>query len=322
MNSVVSLTSLEMVNPVDDREQLVVPTIHEVVNRASQELFMSLLSTGVAAAFTVTPLSLPSLFAMPIVMAIFNTIIRRIPILIHSKITSLRASGQNKEKIKELEQKLAYSLKVIKVVCPLNFAMVDINTRGLLVHEGGHCIAASVLYQNAKPLIKIYPAPKRGNPLWFFTGEANWSNKEMTTLGQTLGRKNSHLIAAGAGTGCALISIIAMLTLSHKNKQKHPERSRYLLASAIATTVQHIFYALSAFWQKSKNHDFRTLWEGGVHPLVSVAFLALPLLSLIWYTAANNFTFYETKINDIKHQTPREPSLGGSTGNKAFRSKE
>jgi hypothetical protein len=265
------------VNSINNNEQLLVTTYRDVAKKALTELSISLIFTGLTAIF-VTPFSLPMLFALPVIMVLFNAVIRSIPIHIQSKITALRASGGNEDEIRKLERYLAFSLKVVKVVCPFNFAIVDINTRGLIMHEAGHFLAASALYKNANPSVKLYPG-KTGNPLWLFTGETTWSNKELTPFGQSIGSQNSEMIAAGAGAGISLLGSIILLTLSYKYRHTKPELSRYFLASAIATIVQHIFYALSAFWEKGNNYnDFGILWAGGINPIVSIICLALPLM--------------------------------------------
>lgn len=268
----------QIVNTTNNQHPLQVPTLQIVVKKALKELAISLCFTAITAAFIVTPFSLPILFALPLIMVIFNTTVRCIPIMIQRRINTLKAQGADEQRVHKWERHLERSLKFVKVICPLNFAIVDINTRGLVLHEAGHAVAATALYKNANPSIALYPG-KTGNPLWLYTGETNWSNKEMTGLGKSLGSKGANLVTVGAGAAFSIINCIVLFTLSYKLRKTNPELSRYFLASAIATTVQHIFYALSALWERSNSYnDFSAMWAGGIHPFVSILFLALPLI--------------------------------------------
>lgn len=263
----------------------VVPKIQDVAKRALLELVIGCVFAGIAACFMVSPLSIGLLFVTVAATVLFNIIVRSIPVYIQSQIDILKKQDpvdkKTLDRIALLEKRLSTSLNVVKVVCPMAFSVVDMNTRSLITHEAGHAITSMALYKNANPNIQLYPHSASGwNPFWMFTGDTSWSTKQLTPLGEMIGRNGSAILTIGAGAGFSVLFGIFALIASHKCKDKHPELSRYFLASAISSIVQQVFYALSALWQTNARsvHDFVQLWASGIHPALAAIALALPLI--------------------------------------------
>lgn len=162
----------------------------------------------------------------------------------------------------------------------LCFGLLDLTTRQVLVHEGGHYLAAILLLKNSTPSITIEPWKLGGFTRFYATGKA-------TVLGEKLSAPTIKAIISGAGAGFGTLLSCGDLFMAFLLRKSHPEISHQLTACAVMGIAQNCLYAISAFWENSPGHDFVHLMSLGIHPLVCVtAFVALPAafkLSLIAY---------------------------------------
>ncbi len=161
--------------------------------------------------------------------------------------------------------------RFLKELTPYHFSFLDVTTRNVIVHEAGHALAALAVYQNASPKIAIYPG---------MGGATSYYNDNLSWFGKLLGRKNSDLLVCGAGAAMAILFSIGSLAAAKRCSSDKPELKMYLIATAIVSIVQHIFYALTAFITGADqlSHDFVALWSHGINPLIAIiAMIFLPI---------------------------------------------
>lgn len=157
-------------------------------------------------------------------------------------------------------------------MAPTCFSVLDSTTRDVVIHEGGHALAASALYKNANPKITVMPLQGGVTTFWI---------NGLTKVGKFFGEKGSRLIVAGAGPAAAVLADTIHIGVAHVIRKTHPTLSSYLKITAIISLIGHVMYALSALSikQQMPGHDFVALWMGGIHPVASiVAMVALPLI--------------------------------------------
>ena len=158
----------------------------------------------------------------------------------------------------------------------------DLSTRKLVIHEGGHYLAASLLFRGSRPRITL------NHP--FLGGSTAFSTYRLTPLGSLFGNHSSRLIIAAAGVAAELAVSIVEMGIDHFQSGKRPQLCKYLYASAIATITNAALYALSALLNPdpSSGHDFAQLAAGGIHPLLATAvILAVP------YAAKRAMEYYK-----------------------------
>lgn len=237
--------------------------INEIAFAALKELAAGMLMASIASIFLATPASASVFFISAIAIVILNVAIRSVSVYLAHRIAKMPP-----EKNKTV-------LKTIIIFCeylaPLNFSILANSTTDTLIHEGGHALAASALYQNPKPKIEILP---------FKGGVTSWYMTPLSKLGEFFGAKNSRLIVSAAGPAAGILASTVELGIAHSCRKKHPRLSRYLNVMAIVNIAQHVLYAASAFAVKNApGHDFVFLWLGGIHPVASiVTMVALPLI--------------------------------------------
>jgi hypothetical protein len=169
-----------------------------------------------------------------------------------------------------------YSL--LNYFCPFiiaNFSYVD--TFNVVVHEYGHVAAAKSVYQGVDYTITVDPTTG---------GLTNYTFKDLTAFGKTLGDKMARAFVSAAGPITGVTAAIFEMITGYKVRNTHPEVAQYLNAMASAAIVQHAIYALSTFWTSTPSNDFSALWTVGINPGVSVALIiGIPLLlkiGMIW----------------------------------------
>ncbi len=240
--------------------------IKEVARVSLTELAVSFAFVSVTSFFLTTPAGASLLIISALAIVAINTVVRSLG----GVFAFCAERNQNPHSFSS--KFCRHSLTVCNYIAPLNFSILDSTTRDLVIHEGGHLVAASLLYKNAQPEIIVRP----------FQGGATsfWTNG-LTKLGQFFGEKGSRLIVAGAGPAAAVLVNSAHIGIAHAIRKTHPNLSRYLKVTAIISLVGHIFYALSALTPKNHMpaHDFVALRAGGIHPVASiVAMVALPII--------------------------------------------
>lgn len=139
-------------------------------------------------------------------------------------------------------------------------------TIGLIIlHECGHALAATLLFKNAKPEIKINP----------FGGSCTYNSTTLSSLGNSFGMEGSISLVASAGPITEIISMLAITKLSNSSEQV----AQWMALKAIGLSA----YAISAFWDSSPTHDFSTIWSksGGLsYSLLTACCLATTALVL------------------------------------------
>jgi hypothetical protein len=165
---------------------------------------------------------------------------------------------------------------VAKWLGAYSLASGSVNNAQVVVHEAGHALAINALLKNANPKITLFP---------YEGGVTSWRGvREVTGLGQKIGRDNIQPIIAGAGPFLTLGLSTILLGVGLAEQDSSPEVSRMLIVSAIIDFFTHIHYALSALSANLSNfsHDFVALWQlGGIHPLAAaIVIAAIPILML------------------------------------------
>lgn len=118
-------------------------------------------------------------------------------------------------------------------------------TLGLIIlHECGHALAATLLFKNANPQIEIhYP----------YGAFCQYNSTKLSSLGNSFGMEDSTALVAGAGPITEIISILAITKLSNSSEKV----AQWMALKAISLSA----YAISALWDRSKSHDFSTIWS-------------------------------------------------------------
>ncbi len=168
-------------------------------------------------------------------------------------------------------------LKVIEWIPPTNFALLFGTTGNLLLHEAGHVVAASAVYNNLESQITI---------TGLFRAATSWTRIGTTFFGDLMGELNARLFVCVAGSLTATFIASIALVASVYYKDRFPELSKYVILSALVTIAYQILYALSALVasQSDLGHDFVMMWQVGVHPILSSLILAsIPVIALAIY---------------------------------------
>lgn len=266
-----------------DRKDQIKFLAKKVALASLKELAISLSFTAVACIFVPTPPTMIALIVTAVAVVVFNTLIRTAAAYCTYK------SHQTNQPIYKA------AAKVLQFLCPLSFGVLDVTTRQVLVHEAGHAIAASIVYNNPRPSIEIKP---------FEGGVTRYYPKELSAAGTAMGANASRMVVAAAGPFFGIALATADLVLAHKVRKSHPMLRKYLIISAVMNIGQHVFYALSSFWTttNTSGHDFLKLASGGFHPAAAVAtMIAIPLIikgslllaSYIKKKRREKYTFYD-----------------------------
>lgn len=149
-----------------------------------------------------------------------------------------------------------------------SFASLDRN-RDTLTHEWGHYTAFKTLYQG--------DASIQVNP--FQGGSTSFTIKGLNPLGNLLGERVSMGVLAAAGPLFSMITSLGLIAMGHFQEKESPKLAPYMKAMAAQSLIEHILYALSAYWDHSPGHDFALLAQLGVPPIVAaITLVALPIL--------------------------------------------
>lgn len=240
--------------------------VQDVAMASLKEFAIALTFAAITCTFVATPAGASLLIITALAVVALNTIIRAqggvFTYLVH-RIQDKKSLGY---------KFCSASLTVCNYLAPISFSVLDSTTRDVVIHEGGHALAASALYKNANPQITVMPLQGGVTSFWI---------NGLTKVGKFFGEKGSRLIVAGAGPAAAVLADSIQIGVAHVIKKTHPTMSRYLKVTAIFSLFGHVMYALSALSTKQQmpGHDFVALWMGGIHPVASiVAMVALPLI--------------------------------------------
>ncbi|MCB1083768.1 MAG: hypothetical protein KDK61_05625 [Simkania sp.] len=150
----------------------------------------------------------------------------------------------------------------------LSFSLLDLTTRQVLIHEGGHYLALKLFYEKVQPTIEVYP---------LIGGITRWSSpSHLSDWGKRLGRENVEAAVAAAGVVATQLMNVPTLVVGH---YLGGQIGSYLEASAYISALGDATYALSALFLKaSSSSDFVQLNKYGIHPFISAATtLLIPL---------------------------------------------
>ena len=185
----------------------------------------------------------------------------------------------------EKKKALMGIVEAARWIVPFNFALLFNATAGVLVHEGGHALAASLVYTNPQPRISIQ---------YLFEGSTTFINRGLSSIGKSLGADKAKLLVVAAGPAAA-VSMASMAILSAIDIQKsNTTLSKYLYFSSFFALVYHVKYALSALTASrvDLDHDFVQLWRGGIHPIVAAgAMVTLPLVTALLFMKAKKYLY-------------------------------
>ncbi|WP_059061190.1 hypothetical protein [Candidatus Protochlamydia naegleriophila] len=249
---------LEVVDDAELRNKL----IQEVALSTLKDIAASCVITGVTCYFVATS-AIPTLLIGAISMIAMNLVLRSLSagtlwMIYHER---------------EHNPLLLFAYQLSQCMCPISFSILESMTTSVVIHEAGHALAATAVYNNSHASIEIFP---------FLGGVTRYYEGALTKFGEHLGPRASRLFVNAAGPLAGILAASCEIGLSHYVKEDHPQLSLYLLSMGVMTVAQHVMYALSALSQElpSPGHDFVGLWKvGGIHPLTSVVcMLALPLL--------------------------------------------
>jgi hypothetical protein len=142
-----------------------------------------------------------------------------------------------------------------------------VTTIGLIViHECGHAVAATFLFKNANPQIKVnYP----------FDAFCSYNSTTLSSLGRSFGEKHSIALVAGAGPITEILSILAITKLSNSSEKV----AQLMSLKAISLSV----YAISGLWSNNPMHDFSSIWKNSgklAYGLITACCLATTALVL------------------------------------------
>ncbi len=252
--------------------------INELFKSCFAELATVAAFTGIAYSFVV-PESTTFLRMFSITSVVTNVLLRTSASSL--EYLSLRIddnSSQNAEKKRALKN----IIDTFKWVIPVNFALLFNATAGVLIHEGGHALAVSMLYSNAQPQIVIK---------YLFEGNTTFFNRGFSALGRSLGASNVSYIVCAAGPLTAIFMATLAVLLAIRIGKSHTTASKYLYCSSLFSLGYHVKYALSALAasRSDQEHDFVKLWQAGIHPVLAAgAMIAVPIVASALYVKLKN----------------------------------
>lgn len=271
------MTSTTLVNNNSSNHLLTLPDIEQkkkeliqnVAYNSLKEIGVTFLYASTSACFAVSAASVATFFAIGAIVCLANSILRYGSVSTDLALFALR-NNQSKKAIEEKEEweTLKSDRSWLRAVI---FSAYDSCTRDLLIHEGGHFLAANAVYLKSRAIIVLN----------FFGcgGYTEYTPWKLTKFGKWLEPNHSHLFVTAAGPGLATIFSAINIGIAHKCQKTNPELSRYLNLMAILSIANHVMYALSAYFINFNGHDFVELALGGISPIASaVSIVALPLI--------------------------------------------
>lgn len=237
--------------------------ISEIAQNSFKELGVIVLFSGATLLFVATLQGAVTLVTLAISVFAINTLLRMVAGYFHYSALCALKEGRVKK-----GESLNESSTFFKFLPAYYFAHFDTCTRNVIVHEMGHAAAAYLFYLDPQPRITINPT---------YGGATSFYADQLTPLGKLFGSKGSEIITTAAGSAAAVGFSLATLAYAARLEDDEGLLKMYLILSSVSSIAQHIFYAISAFWTPSTmvSHDFRALWNYGIHPLVSIIPMAI-----------------------------------------------
>lgn len=228
------------------------------------EVLVSSLTTGAACLFAATPQVAVSLVAVTVAILAIN-VFSRLAIIFFEW-----SSSRSRNAVSTFTQ-------TCKMIPPFTHALLYGTTGNILVHEGGHYAAISLIHTHAQPQVTIDN---------LFGGSTTWITGQYTVIGKFLGPFNSRLIIAAAGALLAIcLATIGIIAALHFG-ENYPDLGKSIFFCSIFSIIGHLSYAFSALSadQNDFAHDFVMLWRCGIHPLASsICLIAIPTIAILSY---------------------------------------
>ncbi|MCE7871743.1 hypothetical protein DYH09_15370 [bacterium CPR1] len=143
---------------------------------------------------------------------------------------------------------------------------IGIGYPSVWLHEMGHAVTASALYQGANPRIEVTP---------WQGGVTYWRPGPLTELGQELGPTYARAAVSAAGTVVDVGLATTTFAAGYMMRHKRPVLGSVLMGYAGFTMVNTVAYALSALGTARAGNDFATIATmTGIHPLITAGVLA------------------------------------------------
>jgi hypothetical protein len=246
--------------PTFKNQTLAHSIIRDVAFTSLKELLVSLALVGAVIPFAASSLFVAIVSVTAAALFVVNTSVRAYSGYLTYQLETYGEEYTGTKTIKWM----------MDLFCPLSFSLLDLMTRNTLVHEAGHACAVLALFVESIPKITLDLSG----------GSTSYPITALSGLGEFFGMETSRLIISAAGTAFAVSAAALQIGLSYC--MRGSKMSSYLIASAIVSIAQHVFYVLSALWQENPKagHDFVRLWTvSHIHPIVSAtAIVALPLV--------------------------------------------
>jgi|GEM_PF-5862858 len=235
------------------------------VRTLTESLFMAA-GAALTALFVTHPAGIAILVITGVVLVIFNLATRvsvAFAILIYNQIPAQRYP--------ELKKCFEWAIRIGHYVAPMGFALYQTGSSGIVLHEAGHALMASLVYQDPHIRMRVEP---------FVSGVTWYRAWPLTALGERLGYEWADACVSAAGSGVEMLAVVGLLAASYGTRESRPELSRYLFCTSVQIVIQVAQYALSALWSHKPGHDFAALALAGMHPAAAISLtLAVPIIT-------------------------------------------
>lgn len=174
---------------------------------------------------------------------------------------------QNYRKTDDLLKRiLDKALLSLELITAFRFGTFYEKTLNIVIHEGGHVLAALSVFKNPQPQIFIEG---------FAKGTTKIINTSLNNLGSKLGYENAAALFYIGGPLLAILSATGLLIAAYKMRKKMPKISLHLYSMSLQPIYQHSTQALKGA------KDFAQLQKLiGLSPLMAtLSCLAIPILS-------------------------------------------
>jgi len=231
--------------------------VKDVAKRCLIELAVSLAIGTTAAFFTTTSVHQMVIFAAISVQTVSNA--------------ALRLADALASKMPECKE-TQWIRSASRYLCTTMFSYLTAFNAQILIHESGHAIAATWLFQDANPEITFTPC---------LGGITRFSTTHLSYWGEKIGKSNAILVATLMGPACSLLVSAVAIAVGYASQGKFPELGYYLIGVGKGDFVAHSAYAMAALSSSpsSQAHDYVRLRTFGIHPIAStIVLIAIPTL--------------------------------------------
>lgn len=260
INSLLNQNQLILKTSVDNNEKLRLWKIIKPILAESAHAIV--LNLGVLA-FLATPISIP-LLTVSVVTSLGL-----------SCLSAWRDCARRQTAISKKTENLLTATHILSRASIVD--TLGLSKPNILIHEGGHFLAAKALFKGSNP--KIWVKPYQGG------GTSYTASNRLTFLGKIFGKGGSKMVVAGAGLAASTLFICSELAVAHKIRKTHPKLSQYMNLHAICHLFHEVIYGLTAFFASKKDlgHDLVHLWTiGKIHPAIPISLLiTLPLIEML-----------------------------------------